>query len=171
MQRIFKTCFFITLCLLLYIVLGEETLYAMGVSNEHLWGCLTYHFAHSSWSHLVINCIAYVILYKRVLALSVTRFGDERVDFGMFAAATLAGLCASAEIPTVGASGLIFAMLGMILVLNPTVRQLKNYIYVAIAIGIQCFVGNSNTPLHIYAFIYGALFMVIRCAIDKLKIK
>ena len=59
---------------------------------------------------------------------------------------------------------IVFTLLGMLLMLNPTRRQLRNYIYVALAILIQLFFGHSNIALHIIAFVFGAIAVILPTA-------
>lgn len=73
-------------------------------------------------------------------------------------------------VPTVGASGIVFALLGMLLMLNPTLRQLRNYIYVALTVILQLFFGHSNIALHLLAFTFGALAVILRSAAQKIKV-
>ena len=138
--------------------------FALCTSNP--WGCLTYSFFHVSWLHFLINLLALVLMYAPVRNIYCCRFNRSHTHFllVLYACAVLAGLCAAADTPTVGASGIVFALLGMLLMLNPTLRQLRNYIYVAISIIIQIFFGHSNIALHLTAFAFGAIAVILPTA-------
>jgi membrane associated rhomboid family serine protease len=82
--------------------------------------------------------------------------------FFSYTGSVLAALLCAQDIPTVGASGIVFFLLGELIMLRPTIRQLQGYIYVALAIIIQLIRGNSNVSLHIVAFILGALFIIFK---------
>lgn len=98
------------------------------------------------------------------------RLGTHDFFINMYCCAVFAGLFAAKQTPTIGLSGIVFAILGALLLLNPTKRQLQNYIYLALAVVIQLFFGKSNTLLHICAFALGALTVIIHRASDMLKI-
>lgn len=162
------------ICLLLYTFVPQSLIPSLGVSNTHLSACLYYHFFHASWLHVIINGICFYLLYNPVRALWHHRFPQLSIvnyHLSTVNSAILAGLFAAKDIPTVGLSGVIFAMLGQLLLLNPTKKQLINFVYVAIAVIFQCFFGHSNVGLHIYAFVFGALSVILLCAIDRLRIK
>ena len=136
------------------------------LSTGNLWGCLTYSFFHVSWLHLLINVLALALMYAPVRNIYCCRFNRSHTHFlfVLYACAVLAGLCAAANTPTVGASGIVFALLGMLLMLNPTLRQLRNYIYFALSVIIQLFFGHSNTALHLVAFAFGAIAVILPAA-------
>ncbi len=142
------------------------------VSSDNLWGCLTYPFFHVSWLHFFINILALVLMYAPVRNVYCCRFNRSHLHFlsVLYVCAVLAGLCAASDIPTVGASGIVFALLGMLLMLNPTLRQLRNYIYVALTVILQLFFGHSNIALHLLAFTFGALAVILRSAAQKIKV-
>jgi membrane associated rhomboid family serine protease len=73
--------------------------------------------------------------------------------------------------PTVGASGMVFFLLGMLIILNPTLQQLKNYIYVVLAVIVSIIFGNSNVSLHALSFVFGALYTITLIAYDNRRIK
>lgn len=172
---------FLALLIFIYGVCPDCIMLAMGISNDNLWGCLTYSFAHASWLHLLINCLALALMYKPIENIWLKRFmpADVYSDifykiefaFVVYVCAVLAGLLAAQDIPTVGASGLAYALLGMLLMLNPTLRQLKNYICVGLVAVLQCFFGHSNVVLHICAFVFGAVAVIIRCAREHIRTK
>ena len=140
------------------------TYFALSADNP--WGCFTYPIVHVSWLHLLINLLALVLMYAPVRNIYCCRFNRSHIHFLLviYICTVLAGLCASADTPTVGASGIVFTLLGMLLMLNPTRRQLRNYIYVAFAVLIQLFWGHSNIALHIIAFAFGVIAVILPTA-------
>ena len=84
------------------------------------------------------------------------------IHHAAYFAAVIAGLFCAVDVPTVGMSGCTFFLLGVLLMLNPTKRQAKNYIWVLAAVIVQIYFGKSNVALHIVAFIEGALFIIIK---------
>lgn len=137
----------------------------MGVGVEHMNNAYTYMFAHASWRHLLINALSLVLMYNPIKKIYEERFGNTQPwEFlgVLYFGSVLAGLLTAQDLPTVGASGMVFFMLGELIMLRPTMKQLLGYIYVAIAIIVQIIRGHSNVALHIVAFVLGALWIIIR---------
>ena len=137
----------------------------MGVSIECMRNAYIYQFAHASWLHLIINSLSLVLMFNPIHKVYDECFGEtSRWSFFVFsyAGSVLAALLCAQDIPTVGASGIVFFLLGELIMLRPTMRQLQGYIYVALAIVIQLIRGNSNVSLHIVAFVLGALFIIFK---------
>jgi membrane associated rhomboid family serine protease len=89
-------------------------------ANEGQWWRLaTSMFAHGGVLHLVFNAVALLSLSTLERRLGTQAFA------GIFLAAGLGGgiaHVATTEIPTVGASGAIFGLLGVLLLLAPTTQ-------------------------------------------------
>lgn len=163
---------YIITCICIYLFVSNNL--ALGFSHEHMAGVLTYSFAHASALHLFINMLCVYIMYKPIHNMYSKSFGViSSCGFFciIFTAAVVAALPSAAALPTVGGSGLVWVMLGMLLLLNPTMGQLRSYIYVAIAFVIQIIFGSSNVRLHAYAFIAGALIIIIRKAYDHIRVQ
>jgi len=159
------------LCIILYIFVPQEYVTLAGVSNGQLINCIGYHYFHASWAHVLVNALAFYLIYTPVRTIWQKRLADDWFFINMYICATLAGISAAQDTPTVGLSGIIFAILGALILLNPTKKQLQNYVYIAIAVVLQCFFGRSNVLLHLYAFAFGALAVVLHVAVDRLRIK
>ena len=137
----------------------------MGVSLEHMTNAYIYQFAHASWLHLIINALSLILMFNPIRKIYEERFGEtsQWVFFAIpYLGSILAALLTPQSIPTVGASGIVFFLLGELIMLRPTLKQLQGYIYVALAIIVQIIRGKSNVALHIVAFILGALFIILR---------
>lgn len=154
---------FIIVCICVYAFMPDCTV--LGVANDSLMHSFTYQFAHGSWIHLFINALSLILMYNPIRKIYMERFGYvNQFSFfcHLYCGSVLAALLCTQDIPTVGASGIVFFLLGELLLLRPTLRQLQGYIYVAIAIIVQIIRGKSNVALHIVAFVLGALFIIIR---------
>lgn len=153
---------FIIACICVYAFMPDCTV--LGVTNDTLSHAFCYQFAHGSWIHLGINSLCLVMMFKPILKAYEERCFRARTFAFLFATylgSSLAALFTSQDIPTVGSSGIVFFLLGALLMLRPTLRQLQSYIYVAIAIIVQIIRGKSNVALHLVAFVLGALFIII----------
>ena len=154
---------FIIVCVCVYAFMPDCT--CMGVSVEHMGNAFIYQFAHASWLHLLINSLSLALMFNPIHKVYEECFVEtSRWSFFVpsYAGSVLAALLCAQDIPTVGASGIVFFLLGELIMLRPTLRQLQGYIYVALAIVIQLIRGNSNVSLHLVAFVLGALWIIIR---------
>lgn len=152
----------------------------LGMSQSNLIAALYYPFLHTSWLHLLINIFSLAMLWHPAQKLWAQRFEGIywiprqrafmrlRLFIYTYTGAVLAALITANNTPTIGASGLVFYLLGMILLLNPTKQQLINYIPILLAVILQFFIGNSNVMLHIVAFIIGAISVIIKQTLTKI---
>lgn len=161
---------FVVICLCVLLFVPDSM--ALAVSSEHLLCACTYQFAHAGWLHLCINALSLLVMFNPIYKVYINRIGyisPSRFFIYCYLGSVLAGLCTAQSTPTVGASGIVFFLLGVLLMLNPTLRQLRGYIAVAIAIGIQIYSGNSNISLHISAFVFGCLFIIMHLLWKRTK--
>lgn len=154
---------FIIVCVCIYAFMPDCT--CMGVDIEHLSNAFIYQLAHASWAHLIINALSLILMFNPIRRIYEQRFGDTS-QFRFLAipylGSVLAALFCAKDVPTVGASGIVFFLLGELIMLRPTLKQLQGYIYVTLAVIIQIIRGKTNVALHITAFVLGALFIIIR---------
>lgn len=161
---------FLIVCVCVYAFYPDCT--ALGVSLENMNHAYIYQFAHGSWLHLGINALSLILIFNPIRKVYEERFGETSQGLFLlfsYIGSVLAALLTAQDIPTVGASGIVFFLLGELLMLRPTMRQLQGYIYIAIAIIVQLIRGKSNVALHIVAFILGALFIITRLLINYRK--
>lgn len=154
----------VIISLLLFIVMQPEAMIACGVSDTSLANAFRYVFMHASWLHLLINCVSLLLLWIPVKRIYCIRYNTNTYWLSVFvyASAILAGFACAVDVPTVGMSGCVFFLLGVVLMLNPTMRQLRNYIWVALCTIVQLFFGKSNVPLHLFAFVEGCIYICMR---------
>lgn len=120
------------------------------------WQYVTFNLLHASLFHLIINSIA-ILIYWRILKNVVNRyFFIIILAISVFISAFL-GCC---KIPTVGASAIGYAMIGIYTVsLYSGLLNIKRStrIEFLVAIGLSfvstwLFAPSINTPIHVYAF-------------------
>lgn len=161
---------FIVICVCVYALMPDCLV--LGVSTESLNNAFIYQIAHGSWQHLFINSLSLIMMFKPIHTIYEERFGEtSQCTFICFSyiGSVLAALLSARHIPTVGASGIVFFLLGMLIMLRPTLKQLQGYIFVLIAIIVQIIQGKSNVALHIIAFILGALFIITQLLCKQYK--
>ena len=161
---------FCVICIVIYFLHPSPDVY--GVSLHNLLGAFTYQFLHGSLLHLAINVASLLLLYKPFKIIYGNRFNydnDMVLFLIIYAGSVLAALVTPLSIPTVGASGMVFFILGTILGLRPTKQQFINYIWVFLGIIVSVIMGHSNTLLHIAAFLIGVLFAIMRIKYDDCR--
>lgn len=154
-----------------YLFLPTTQMLSYAVSYDNLYGACTYVIAHKSLTHIILNTISLYILWIPVRKRFIYRFNTNTQFLSLFTylAAVLAGFACASDMPTVGMSGMVFFLLGALLMLNPTVQQLRNYIWLALATLIQLYFGHTNVQLHTFAFTIGALYICILEFIDQYR--
>lgn len=152
------------LSVLLFLVMPQQAMLEYGVSSACMCNSYCYMLMHASWLHLFINVLSMLILWFPVRRLYVMRYNTEAhiLHYATYFAALLAGLVCAVELPTVGMSGCVFFLLGLLLMLNPTKRQALNYLWIVATLIVQWYFGKSNVALHIFAFVEGCLFVCVR---------
>lgn len=114
----------------------------------------TYMFQHAGWMHLILNSLAFIGLY-RALNKQLKHLLSRIIWI-----AFIASFISVYLVPTVGASGMIYAMLGMCLGLEFTGQwKLQNMKLVLFSIGamllISFFKNTSNFGLHVWCLVFG----------------
>jgi len=153
---------FLIICICVYVFMPDPNV--LGVTDSNLWMAFVYPFAHASWRHLFVNSLSLFLMFNPIFKIYEERFGGGSklgLLFASYIGAVLAGLFTAIDIPTVGASGMAFFLLGVLLMLRPTKQQLMAYIFVVIAIIVQIFRGHSNVALHLVAFAFGCIYIIL----------
>lgn len=115
-----------------------------------------YPFFHASWLHLVTNCwvlLCVVFLYQITFPMMLSSF----IIAASYPIGALSFLYAGAIAPTLGLSGLIYALLGRYswLFSCQTKRRLFYHSWFAVFIGLGFFFPQSNAWLHLYCYLCG----------------
>ncbi|MDR1097300.1 MAG: rhomboid family intramembrane serine protease [Tannerella sp.] len=133
--------------------------------HSPLYTHLTYAFAHAGLFHLIINTVSYISLYN---ALKGGKIICSSLIIS-FASAAAASFLSAYQLPTVGASGLIFAMLGChtaTVALNR--KQWKQYsIILLLTLIVPFFIPRVNALLHLLSFTSAALITTIKSKIKN----
>ncbi len=120
-----------------------------------------YMFQHANALHLVINSIAFISIFR-----TMERFVNKwELSIISMVIAFAASFISMYEIPTVGASGMIYAMIGIFfgLVVSKeiTIADKKKFATFAVSISVCLLISflkhNSNFFLHIYCLLFGLL--------------
>lgn len=135
-------------------------------SQSPLYTHFTYMFQHANLLHLIINTYTFFILFKRLSAtLPVTR-----LILYTYTAAVITSFCSKHTTPTIGASGMIMALLAIYITLPILGKKLiitspkRFYTYLLSSIlsaTIFSMLPAVNTLNHLFAFLTGILFASI----------
>lgn len=124
-----------------------------------------YVFNHAGVLHLILNCVAFY-MFVRTLRIFIS---EEITLLGSYAIAVLASFFSEHNLPTVGCSGMIYAMAGFYLsavLMWPGVKinNMKTLLISIFGIFISMFISSidksTNFNLHIISFVIGFFSIV-----------
>ena len=151
--------------IVVYLLFGNEIGFA---TNSPIWTHFTYSLQHASITHLVINTLVFINVFR-----TMEYFASwKELLPTIYVCAVAASFMAVKDVPTVGASGMIYALLGMMSVIvafnKSTLKQkLTFFCSIGIMLLISYFNSNSNFLVHILAFCAGAVLWVLRGKLDN----
>ena len=148
-----------------YILFGNEIGFA---TNSPWWTHLTYSLQHANILHLVINTLVFINVFRVMQGFTSWK---ELLPL-IYVIAVGASFFATKDIPTVGASGMIYAMFGMMSVIvafnkSTPKQKLTFFCSIGIMLLISYFNSNSNFMVHILAFCAGAIVWILRGKLDN----
>ena len=143
-------------CIILHclrIPAGEVGLYP----GASFWHRLVYPFFHASWLHLIVNCwvlLSIVFLYQIRLPMVLSSYAIA-ASYPINALACLY----AAPLPTVGLSGVCYALLGRYSweFSASRKRRLNYHFWFSCFIALGFFFPQSNAWLHLYCYLGGAV--------------
>lgn len=140
-----KAQYYAYLCLALLLALGGFDT-SWGYYAESSWYThFTFHFAHASVWHLAGNALCFYVLTRNRFA-----WAELAIAYGI---ATLCSFIAPHTLPTIGLSGLIFALYGMRLT---RCRLSAEFIVrTAFILLLPLLTGRVNVLLHIFCILVG----------------
>lgn len=143
-----------------FLLFGKELGFT---ATSSLWTHLTFSFQHASITHLVINTLVFITAFR-----SMERFVRPVMLFTViYLISVIASFAAIRDIPTVGSSGMIYAIFGMetiVVIFNSATNEQKALFFFAIVfmLGMSFFNSGSSFMVHAVSFILGALFFLIK---------
>lgn len=151
--------------ILVYILFGNEIGFA---TTSPWWTHLTYSFQHASILHLLVNTVVFINTFRVMEGL----VSWKPLLLTIYICAVVASFLAVHDIPTVGASGMIYAMFGMMSVIvafNSSTQKQKLTFFCSIGIMllVSFFNSNSNFMVHTFAFSGGVAVWIVRGRLDN----
>jgi membrane associated rhomboid family serine protease len=129
-------------------------------TNSSLYTHLTYILQHASIVHLVLNSLAFISMFR-----TMQKFINKYLLSGLIIIISFtSSFFAMYNTPTVGASAMIYAMVGMyfgmtIFYNNIKITDIKKYLLftstVIISLSVSFFKPNSNFDLHCFSILFG----------------
>lgn len=141
-----------------YILFGDELGFS---SSSPLWTHFTYSFQHASITHLVINMLVFITAFRVMEKLI-----SWKVLFPIiYSFAVAASFFAEQSIPTVGSSGMIYALFGMeaviVLFNRSTIKQKLIFFSAIMFMLLVSFLNSdSNFMVHLLSFAFGCGFFM-----------
>lgn len=146
-----------------HIYMGNELGYS---SSSPVWTHVTYQFQHTSWMHLILNSLTFLsfcnVLQKALplhLILAYAYFASIIISF-----------FSELDLPTVGASGMIYTMSGMFISISLIGKKLKIIDYkkfslfllaIAIALIISVVKPYTNSSCHFLGLFSGIIIGIL----------
>lgn len=114
---------------------------------------LVYMFFHANVFHLLGNMLClYLVTTNRFISVV-----EHYTVAYLIAVASSWLSCMS--VPTIGLSGFVFAIIGM---LTPFVYCTRNIIIIALSLALGFVIPNSNGLIHLWSFTFGFLYGLVR---------
>jgi membrane associated rhomboid family serine protease len=153
---------FVIVFVMMFALFGKELGYT---DRSPLYTHMTYMFQHAGVVHLITNTIAFIGMFH-----ALQRFVNKWiVMLSMLTLGFVASFLSMYEIPTVGASSMIYIMIGMYIGMTSLDRRIKivdtrKYLLFIVCVAVGLLVSllkqNSNFFLHLYSLLFGFIASV-----------
>lgn len=147
------------ICIIVYFTSGIELGYSV---QSPLYTHITYMFQHATGLHLSINLLSFTTIF-----ISLQKINNRVTWFiASIIIAVIASFFSMYKAPTVGLSGLIYAMLGIYIIQTMAdhkvrIVNVKRYILfiamIILSLLLSFFASHSNIILHTLCFVLGAI--------------
>lgn len=121
------------------------------------WNLITYSFIHTSIIHLIINSSLFLLYWNRIKNLNLYIVIPILIVTPIMSASL-----SLFQKPTVGASAIVMAMIGIITVGLPKRQILKIVVLIAFSfVTTALFASHINTLIHVYSFIFSSMVSLV----------
>lgn len=134
-----------------------------GAFINHLRFC----FAHVSLLHLLINSLVFINMFD-IVRLRL-RVRSLELFVNIYLVSFIASIFTAASVPTVGASGMIYALFGLHIASMEKLNKPNVIFIVSIAtmLAISLIKTNSNFGIHILSLLFSMIAWLIYRALEK----
>lgn len=154
---------YVLIFILVFILSGLD----LGYTNQSpLYTHLTYMFQHSGVVHLLMNSLAFIGMFR-----TMEKFINKwMLSVFIIISSFIVSFTAMYSIPTVGASSMIYTMIGMyfgITIYNRDIKiaDTRKYLLfifvVAVSLVVSYFKHNSNFNLHFFCMVFGYVISLL----------
>ena len=153
-------------CLLIWAASWFFDVRMLGFSeSSEFWTRFTYLLAHVGVIHMFLN-----ILFIDLLLSNLRRWiYPDRLLAVAVTGAVLATFGAEASLPTIGASGVLYFILGAYTAYRFNAAVLFSVTMIALLNVFILSAGTTNVAVHALGFIYGLLFALTHTILTKIK--
>lgn len=147
---------YVVVLVMVYSVISDPAAWAVG-QGMPLWHSVTYQHIHASWIHVLCNAWVFlsVIFFWRPSVIQLLAAYVMSALFGILA-------CCTHVAPTVGLSGLIYAMFGIYCLTPTTMSGLVRYQATALAtMVVYCFFPGFSIACHALCYAMGVFYAII----------
>jgi membrane associated rhomboid family serine protease len=153
---------FILIFILAYIFSGVEIGYT---ASSPLYTHITYMFAHAGLAHLLVNSLAFMGMFHALETLRLCK--GWVLALSMMTCAFMASFPAQYDMPTVGSSSMVYAMIGAYLIwiwkcktikITDRAKFITFIICICAGLTISYCKTDSNFMLHILSLLCGGVF-------------
>lgn len=150
--------------ILIYSISRYNDVSFMYLHNGSEWyQYLTYNFVHTSFLHLSVNTTAYILYWNALVRSGVAKL--ETIIISLSSAFFSGIICAYSETPTIGASAIVFSMLGVfcVRVPSPTIKTgVIRYVIILSFMAIQAFFNSGiNWGIHLFSLLISTVISLI----------
>jgi len=150
---------FVIVFIIVFILFDKSIGYT---DTSPVWTHFTYMFQHAGIIHLTLNSLAFIGMF-RVLEKIINKYILSATILSIGVAASF---ISTYQLPTVGISGAVYAMIGIYLSMITTkkliIKDKSKFIIfvlsVLICLVISFFKTNSNFQLHIFSLMIGYVY-------------
>ena len=130
-----------------------------------LYTHLTYMFQHASVMHLILNSFSFIIMFK-ILSMYANKY---KLLFVLLMIGFCSSFLSEHDLPTVGASSMVYAMVGImyglvcrkILEFENKDTLIINVVPLLIAFIVSYVTKNSNFAIHLISLVWGVVVGVV----------
>jgi len=154
--------------LFVFIFIVVFILFGLGLgytSTSPIYTHFTYMFQHAGIIHLIINSLAFISMFRQV-----EKYMNKFLLSGLIIlCAFVSSFFAMYQIPTVGASSMVYSLLGIYLGLITLSDKIKIadtrkfllFIFcITVVLSVSYFKHNSNFLVHIYSLLIGFMISI-----------
>lgn len=149
---------------------------SIGYTNTSpLYTHLTYIFQHASILHLIINSVSFIVVFS-----TLEQFVRRKIFLPIsFFIAIVTSFLTMYDVPTVGVSSVIYAMIGLYMGVIRFYRNIKiadtrkyllNICVIVISLTISLVKTSSNFYIHIYSLLLGVIASLLLSYLHNKKV-